>query len=162
VIGRCCMWGRYFWRLAMGVLGIAYSKRRLLLPRHPLDVRRILHNQLAFNTLLSCDIPFWSNSSGAIYGSDPQRPLLKCVFFSQHIRNTSDTPKSVICKSARPPSTRRIAYLDMTPSIQQQVLWLDITMGNTHRVKILNTQQHLLERTFNLSTRHSTFLDGSI
>ena len=42
------------------------------------------------------DRPFCSNCSGAMYGSLPQSPLLKCVVFSQHIRKTSDTPKSVI------------------------------------------------------------------
>jgi len=42
VIGRSSRLGRWVWRLAMGVLGIAYSRKLLLPPRHRLGVRRIL------------------------------------------------------------------------------------------------------------------------
>lgn len=53
-------------------------------------------------------------------------------------------------------------HLDMSPTVQQQILRLDITMSNTHRMQVLDSQQDLLERTFDLSTRHATLLDSSI
>jgi hypothetical protein len=40
--------------------------------------------------------PLCSNCSGAMYGSLPHNPFERCVVFSQHILNTSLTPKSVI------------------------------------------------------------------
>lgn len=42
VIGRSSRLGRSVWQLAMGVLGIAYSRRLLLQPIRRLGVRRIL------------------------------------------------------------------------------------------------------------------------
>ena len=42
VIGRSSRLGRWVWQLAMGVLGIAYSRRLLLPPKRRLGVRRIL------------------------------------------------------------------------------------------------------------------------
>jgi hypothetical protein len=50
----------------------------------------------------------------------------------------------------------------MTPAVQQQVLWLDITVRDTHRVEVLNTQQDLLERAFDFSARHSTLFDSGV
>jgi hypothetical protein len=55
-----------------------------------------------------------------------------------------------------------VTYLDMTPAVQQQVLWLDITVRDTHRVEVLNTQQDLLERAFDFSARHSTLFDSGV
>lgn len=96
--GRRQRWYLSVWRLAMGVPGTACSRRQWQRPtRRPVE-HHILDSQLEILAKSkSRSLPFWSNNSGAIYGSDPQRPLERWVFFSQHIRKTSDTPKSVIC-----------------------------------------------------------------
>ncbi len=50
----------------------------------------------------------------------------------------------------------------MTSTIQEKVLWLDVTMGNTHTVQVLHTMQDLLEATFDLSDAHPALLDCSV
>lgn len=50
----------------------------------------------------------------------------------------------------------------MTPSVQQQVLRLNVSVGYTHRMQIRNSVQDLLETALDFATLHPPFLDRSI
>ena len=50
----------------------------------------------------------------------------------------------------------------MALHVEEEVLRLDVTMGNTLTVKICDTGEDLLEAALNLARRHPTALDGRI
>lgn len=65
----------------------------------------------------------------------------------------------------RKPINRRctiITDLEVTTSVEEEVLWLDIAMGDTLRVEILDTDEKLLEATFAFAGAHLTLFDGSV
>lgn len=52
--------------------------------------------------------------------------------------------------------------LQLATSIEKQVLRLDVSVGNTLRVKIFNAGKNLLEAALDLARRHASLLDGSV
>ena len=56
----------------------------------------------------------------------------------------------------------KVGDLDVSPRVQKQVLRLDITMSYTHRVKVCNTVEDLLEAADDFSLSHASALDGCI
>lgn len=57
---------------------------------------------------------------------------------------------------------KRQTHLKMTLRIKEQVLWLDVTVGHTLTVQILDATEDLLEAALNLTRRHVALLDGGI
>ena len=55
-----------------------------------------------------------------------------------------------------------LTYLGVALHVEEEVLRLDVTMGNTLTVKICDTGEDLLEAALNLTRRHPTALDGRI
>lgn len=53
-------------------------------------------------------------------------------------------------------------HLDLTPGVEEQVLWFDVPMGYALPVKISDTLEDLLEAAFYFGRRHSTFADGIV
>lgn len=52
--------------------------------------------------------------------------------------------------------------LDMTTTVEQQILGLDIPMSHTHRVQVFDPLEDLLETAFDLADAHVALLDGSV
>ena len=50
----------------------------------------------------------------------------------------------------------------MPTAVQKQILRLDISMGHTHRVEILDTLENLLETAFDLAARHAPLFNSGI
>ena len=58
--------------------------------------------------------------------------------------------------------TLMTTHLDMSPSVQKQILRLDIPVRHTHRMQILDTLQDLLETAFDFADAHVALFDGSV
>lgn len=54
------------------------------------------------------------------------------------------------------------AYLEMALGVEEQVLWLDITVGDALTVEIVDTAEDLLETTLDLARGHVALLDGGV
>lgn len=50
----------------------------------------------------------------------------------------------------------------MTLGVEEQILWLDVTVGDTLTVQIVNAEEDLLETTLDFARRHVALLDGSV
>lgn len=50
----------------------------------------------------------------------------------------------------------------MTSAVKQKVLGLDIPMSDTHRVKVLDSLEDLLETALDLADAHVALLDGGV
>lgn len=104
---------------------------------------------------------FCSNCSGAMYGSEPQRPLERCVVFSQHMRKTSDTPKSVILTMPCA-SMSRFSGCGVSGSCEPCPAHLDVAVRNAHRVEVSDAEDDLLEVRVDLGLAHLTALDRRV
>lgn len=56
----------------------------------------------------------------------------------------------------------RGAYLQMTLRVEEQILRLDVTMGDTLAVEVVDASEDLLEAAFDLRWRHAAAFDRSI
>ncbi len=67
-------------------------------------------------------------------------------------------PVSLCCNVSVKSST----YLKVAVHVEEKILRLDITMGNTLTVQIRDAGEDLLEAALDLAGRHATALDGRI